>query len=134
VDDSERQQLARAGVARAAGRLDVLEERLHALERLAFELHEIEERIDALERRAWLPSSEALQQERQAAITQLRSEGWSVSAISEATAVSRSRVAAIVRGLPTPTQVRGVNGSVYRARRAAARRRRTLDGGDLGGP
>ena len=57
--EPERQRLARAGLARAASRLDQIEERLLAIERLAFALGEIEQRVEALEGRAWLPSSAA---------------------------------------------------------------------------
>lgn len=125
---AEQRRLVRDGVARAGARLAQVEERLRALERIAFEFGEIERRVEALERRAWLPSSAELQRERHEAIITARREGWSVSAIAELTNVSRSRVAAIIAAsdLPVPERVTAVNGNSYPARRAAARRRSTI--------
>jgi hypothetical protein len=116
-------KLAEAGVARAASRLDRLEERLAEVERLAFaELDALARRVEAVE--LGLPSSRDLQQRRRAAIYSLRTEGWSVSAIAERVSMSRSRVAAIVQqaGVPTPPLLTAIDGRRYPARRNGAAR------------
>jgi hypothetical protein len=121
VSSAEGRRLLRAALERSGARLDQIEARLASVERSAFaELDAIDQRLAALEERRWLPSGEALQRERYAAITELRAEGWSISAISKATRVSRSRVGDIVSELPVPERVISTNGRTYpaRARRA----------------
>jgi inorganic triphosphatase YgiF len=118
-------------------RMERLEARVAAIERHVFrELDWLARQVEALEQRAWLPTSAELQRERYEAIRHLRAEGWSVSAIAEATNVSRSRVGALVQAMPTPERVVAVNGNSYPAKRAAARRRRSIEGaaGDVGPP
>jgi DNA-binding NarL/FixJ family response regulator len=134
---STQRLLVEAGVGQARTRMERLEARVAAIERHVFrELDWLARQVEALEQRAWLPTSTELQRERYEAIRHLRAEGWSVSAIAEATNVSRSRVGALVQAMPTPERVVAVNGNSYPAKRAAARRRRSIEGaaGDVGPP
>jgi hypothetical protein len=134
---STQRLLVEAGVGQARTRMERLEARVAAIERHVFrELDGLARQVEALEQRAWLPTSAELQRERYEAIRHLRAEGWSVSAIAEATNVSRSRVGALVQAMPTPERVVAVNGNSYPAKRAAARRRRSIEGaaGDVGPP
>jgi hypothetical protein len=115
----------RAALEHIGGRLDQIEERLHALECLAFEVGALEDRLAELERRAMLPSSADLQERRYAAVRRLRAEGFGVTAIAERTGMSRSRVGTLVATLPLPEVVTSTNGTSYPARKATTARRRS---------
>jgi hypothetical protein len=128
MDAGTRQRL-RAGLERSADRLAVLEERFDRLERALFggEVDDLAERVARLEEQAWLPTSQTLGYRRREAIHKLRGEGQSIAMIAEAVGMSRSRVAALARELPTPERVTAVTGRSYPA--AAMAEHRRLNGG-----
>lgn len=112
----EARRLLRALLERTGARMDDIERRFDALERVVFEIDALEARIARLEQRPPTPlGGRELQRQRVEAVLRVRAEGFSHQRIADATGVSKAGVRRIIEreGDPAPERVRGVNGKSF---------------------
>jgi DNA invertase Pin-like site-specific DNA recombinase len=114
----EARRLLHALLERTGARIDDIERRFDALERVVFEIDALEARIARLELRPPTPlGGRELQRQRVEAVLRVRAEGFSHQKVADATGVSKAGVRRIIEreGDPAPERVRGVNGKSFAA-------------------
>jgi hypothetical protein len=112
---AEARRVLHALLERTGVRLDEIERRFDALERVVFEMDALEARIPQLEQRPPTPpGGRELQRQRVEAVLRVRAEGYSHRAVARATGVSQQGVRRILReGDPSPRSPGGQRQNGY---------------------